>query len=107
MLRALLPVVLAVMLCSCNQEQFDVSSLSLVSESEIVLPLDGNARRKEKLVLSAAFSLDEDQYSYKVTSPEGELVWEGNFEGSGIRSAELEITDGARFPQGIYSYIFY
>lgn len=107
MLRAFLPVVLAVMLCSCNQEQFDVSSLSLVSDSEIVLPLDGNARRKEKLVLSAAFSLDEDQYSYKVISPEGELVWEGNFEGSGIRSAELEITDGARFPQGIYSYIFY
>ncbi len=95
------------LLFSCNQQEFSISSSSLRSESHIDVEADGSIRREDKLILSAAFSIETDNYTFSVTSPDGSLTWEGPIEGEGVRRAELEITPGALFPTGTYSARFY
>ncbi len=94
MRRLLLPLLL--ILVSCAAEEFTVSSLSLTED-------DGDA------YISAVFSDPESIYSFRITSPDGDLVWEGAFSGDGEekKSEALEITPGASFPVGEYSLILY
>ena len=107
MKRLLAALSLIAIICSCSQEQFDVSSLSLRSENTVTVSADGSGSWDSSLILSAAFSLEDDSYSFSVKSPGSVLSWEGVIQGSGIRTAELEITDGARFPEGTYTCLFY
>ena len=107
-MRKLLPLIaLMLLLFSCSKEEFSVSSLSLHSNDSISIE-EGRAHRDSVLVLSASLSDDDDaSYSFRVVSPDGDLSWEGPFDGSGIGRAELEITPGASFPEGTYSIIIY
>lgn len=106
-MRRAFPILLAIMLLfSCTKEEFTVSSLSLGSESTVTIE-DGNAHRSSHLYLSASLSDEEAQYTFRAVSPDGDLVWEGPFDGSGVRRIELEITPGALCPTGTYSIAIY
>ena len=103
---ALIILMILLLLFSCSKEEFSVSSLSLRSDSLITIA-DGKTTRDETLTLSASFSDDEAVYTFRVVSPDEDLVWEGTMDGSGVREAGLELTPGASFPEGSYSVIFY
>ena len=106
-MRKFLPVIaLMLLLFSCSKEEFSVSSLSLHSNDSISIE-EGRERRDSVLILSASLSDEDASYSFRAVSPDGDLSWEGPFDGSGVRRAELEITPGASFPEGTYSIIIY
>lgn len=104
-MRRFLPLLLILLLASCNEEAFDVSSLSLRGSVSIVM--EDESERTETLTLSAAFSDPDESYSYRLEAPGGILVWEGGMSGSDIQSDTIEITQGASFPSGEYSVLFY
>ena len=92
---------------SCAQEEFTVSSLSLRSRIDVAVE-GGEAMIDESLVLSAAPSDPEEGYTFRLSSPDGSLWWEGSLSGSDIlTSVPLELTPGAYFPEGDYSVLFY
>lgn len=95
------------LLSSCAAEQFSVSSLSMDMEREIVI--SEAASESNTLSVSAVFSSPDNSYTFRIVSPDGDLVWEGAFSGSGSdkTSETLEITPGAVFPQGEYSLLIY
>ena len=106
-MRKFLPVIaLMLLLFSCSKEEFSVASLSLHSNDSISIE-EGRERRDSVLILSASLSDEDASYSFRAVSPDGDLSWEGPFDGSGVRRAELEITPGASFPEGTYSIIIY
>ena len=96
---------LFLLLASCSEEAFDVSSLSL--RGNIGITISDTVEREESLVLSAAFSDLDESYTFRAVSPDGILVWEGTMSGSDILRADIEITPGASFPAGEYSILFY
>ena len=59
MKRLLAALSLIAIICSCSQEQFDVSSLSLRSENTVTVSADGSGSWDSSLILSAAFSLED------------------------------------------------
>lgn len=93
-------VILLLFLSSCAAEEFEVSSASLVSIS---------SDESRHLELSASFSDPDSSYTYRLSSPDSDLVWEGAMTGDGSdkTSDEILLTSGASFPKGEYSVIFY
>ena len=106
MRKALTILLLTLLLFSCSKEEFTVSSLSLRAESSITIE-DGRVRNASSIVLSAALSDEDAVYTFRIVSPDGDLVWSGPFDGSGVRRVELELTPGASFPEGQYSIVIY
>lgn len=102
--RSVSALLLLCLLLSCQKEQFTVSSLSLSSDSEILVNADGSYAVNEKVMLKGSIEgRGEDSYSFRLTSPDGDLAWEDSFEGF----AELELTPGALFPEGGYKLVLY
>lgn len=98
-MRKLLIIALSILLFSCEKSGFDFSSPSLHLE-----------RRNSVERLSFRVSLDDEQSSYFATiaSPDGLLRWQGNLEkGDDTYSLILEITPGASFSPGEYSFVIY
>ena len=105
-MRLLVPLLSLILLFSCAEEDFDVSSLSLSGSVDITAGEE--TVRKETLTLRAAFSDPDESYSYRIETPDGLLWWEGGMSGDDILSSEpLELTDGASFPSGDYPVLFY
>ena len=101
-MKWIVPLML-LLLSSCAKEQFTVSSLSLSTDSGIHIQSSGRVDRNEKMKLSASFDRAAD-YSFRLVSPDGDLVWEGSMSGE---SADIDITPGATFPEGSYKALFY
>ena len=96
-MRKLIPLIAAIaIISSCSQEEFSVSNAALSCSGD-------------DAVFSADFSLPDDTYTFRLTSPDGALTWEGamNGEGEAKSSVPIEITDGARLPEGEYSIMLY
>lgn len=108
-MKRFLPLLLiSLLFFSCSEEEFEIHSLSLDMERDIVLSETGKEERN-RLLISASFSSSDMTYSFRLTSPDGDLVWEGGFTGDGVDkvSQECGITDGAVFPEGTYPIIIY
>ena len=106
-MRKFLPVIaLMLLLFSCSKEEFSVSSLSLHSNDSISIE-EGREHRASVLILSASLSDEDADYTFRIVSPDGDLVWTGPFDGRGVRRVELELTPGAAFPEGEYSVVIY
>lgn len=95
-MRLIISLFLILSLSSCASEEFSVSSLSMNTEGE-------------DMFINAEFSPSDSTYTFRLVSPDGDLVWEGGFLGSDSekKSEELELTAGATFPEGLYSIIIY
>ena len=96
-MRFLLILVL-VFFSSCHAEEFSVSSASLSYDSAA-----------DAHTLETAVSQEGNTYTYRLTSPDGDLRWEGAMTGEGdVRfSDSILITPGAAFPEGSYHLILY
>ena len=108
MKRLLLLALLVLSILSCTEKDFEVYSLSLSMERDISLSED---ERKEvnRLFINASLSDPGMVYSFRLTSPDADLVWEGGFDGDGEEkvSQPCEITEDAIFPEGTYSILLY
>ncbi len=109
MLRLAAAAISVLLLFSCAEEQFSVSSLSLDMEREVSVASSGDSSEHNTLYVSASFSSPDNVYTFRLVSPDGDLSWEGAFPGSGSSrtSDPAEITDGAVFPEGEYSIMIY
>lgn len=99
-MRKILFIVLTslVLLFSCTREDFSISSATF-RETEggriISLYIDSDS---------------DDSYSFILTSPDGDLRWEGSLkeEREGVLSSDvIAITPSASFPKGGYSLIIH
>ena len=103
MRRALLALSL-LLLFSCSKEEFSVISLSLSSETAVYIDKDGGRETDEKVFLDGVLEGNEDDsYSFRLSSPDGDLVWEDDFN----PPVAIELTPGAVFPLGAYSITVY
>lgn len=107
-MRRLLPLLVLLLLFSCAEEQFSLSSVSL-SLSRSVSAASDSEIDSDSLYLSCSVSIPDSVYTFRVTSPDGDLVWEGAMTGEGEekRSEPLLLTPGASFPEGTYSILIY
>ena len=107
-MRWLILAIALLLVPSCAQEEFELSSLSLSIEREAEISPDGE-KESSALFIEASVSLPDDAYTFRIVSPDGDLSWEGQLEGSGSdrRSEAILLTPGARFPLGSYSMIIY
>lgn len=96
-----------IFLASCSSEEFSVSSLSLSLERDV--NISDVQKSMNKLYISGSFSSPDDNYTFRVVSPDGDLCWEGSFSGPDSEkiSEPLEITDNAIFQKGDYSILIY
>lgn len=103
-MRRVVIALVCVLLFSCAREDFQVDSQHLERFVKASVDSTGYAYSyQERLNLDVDFSNDNLSYSFKLTSPSGDLSWEGNLTGS----AELAITDGAIFPPEEWDVIYY
>ncbi len=106
-MRQIALLLLSFLLFSCSEEQFELYSLSAELDRDIEI----SEKREEKntLFITAEFSESDSIYTFRLTSPDGDLSWEGVFTGDGNEksSEELSITDNALFPSGEYSVLIY
>lgn len=99
-----LSIIIITLLLSCSKEQFNVSSLSLTSDTTVYIKADGTKVSDTTLVFKGrVHGPDDERYSFRLTSPDGDLSWEAEM----LPEQELELTPGAYFPEGSYSLIVY
>ena len=100
---SLLLAIIAVLLLSCTSKTFDIADASINRKVEGVVSVDGLLlSRSETVRLSVRIS-DEDssEYTFRLTSPDGDLSWEGAI--SNAYRPALVLTPGAAFSSGVYS----
>lgn len=90
-------LIIALLFPSCEKKGFSVSSVTL---------------KKVGSVLEFRFSSTDEDSSYELmlTSPSGALVWNSPLtkaEDGMFYSEPLEITEGASFEKGAYTYMIY
>lgn len=100
-------ILFIVLLFSCTKESFTLHSTRLIRNIEI----DGD-RRSENIVIEAEIEEKDGEngrYTYLLTSPDGDLRWDGELEKSGgcCISDELYITPLALFDEGEYTLYIY
>lgn len=104
---ALISIALLV-LFGCAREGFDVINASVERNITATVDADGNvAIEKESLVISYFVEPYNKNYTFKLTSPDGDLSWEGSLKGGRGKSDSLLLTPGASFEEGEYSLIIY
>jgi hypothetical protein len=95
-------------LFGCAREGFVVSSVSL--SREIVLSVDSTGScelENESININSRIEPNDGKYTFKLTSPDGDLSWEGALNGGRGVSDALLITPGATFLSGEYNLIIY
>ena len=95
-------------LFGCAREGFVVSSTAL--SREIVSSVDYSGAielESESIYIKSRIEPKDGQYTFKLTSPNGDLSWEGALKGGRRESDYLLITPGATFLPGDYDLIIY
>ena len=108
----LLLIAAMLLFSACAEEEFTLSGLSISMERKASADAGGVTEETALLRISAEVSHPESIYTFRLVSPDGDLVWEGamNAEEEGsdtLVSDPVEITAGALFPEGEYSLIIY
>ena len=108
----LLLIAAMLLFSACAEEEFTLSGLSIAMERKASSDASGLTDENAVLRISAEVSQPGSIYTYRLVSPDGDLVWEGAMnaveEGSDILVSDpAEITAGALFPEGEYSLIIY
>ena len=108
----LLLIAAMLLFSACAEEEFTLSGLSIAMERKASSDASGLTDENAVLRISAEVSQPGSIYTFRLVSPDGDLVWEGAMnaveEGSDILVSDpAEITAGALFPEGEYSLIIY
>lgn len=100
--------IIALLLISCQGSSFTVSDASLEHRTMLTVNEDESISDNSCIVLSFDSS-KEDNYTYILKSPEGDVSWEGVFTlADGLYvSEELYLSSHATFEKGEYEYFIY
>ncbi len=96
------------LLSACQGSSFTVSEVSLSHETRLVVSDERLVSDDSVMVLSFSTSTDDD-YSYVLVSPSGDVSWDGRFSkvDGKYRSEELMIGSASSFEKGRYGYYIY
>ncbi len=103
----LLLIVVSV-LFGCAREGFEVNHAKL--NRTIEASVDGNGVvTPERESINIAYSINpyRKSFTFKLTSPDGDLSWEGDLKAGRSKSEDLMITPGATFESGDYAILIY
>lgn len=98
----------ALLSMSCQGSSFTVLSAELSHETRLVVSEESVLYDRSAVVLSFSSSV-EDEYTFSLVSPSGDMSWEGAFsctDGEYV-SEELLVSSSASFEKGLYSYYIY
>lgn len=98
----------ALLAIGCQGSSFTLSDVELSHETKLVVSDEKVVRDNSSITLSFATNT-EDEYTYVLTSPSGEMSWDGSFRFADGRyvSTELLKSSTASFEKGKYTYYIY
>lgn len=93
---SIISLIFVFLLLSCSKSSFTLSGGRIVE--------DGRGRTLSVILENGE---KDDQYSFSLTSPDGDLRWEGLLTLSGVTlsSDYLLLTPGASMPRGTYTLV--
>ncbi len=101
----LIPVVSLFLLFSCAKDHFSVEGITFNRSINIEFDQAGEMVSSQERVSFSPSIIGSGPFSVKVISPERDLIWEGEVKNR--HRFYMDITDGATFPVGEYTFIFY
>lgn len=97
-MKRFLPLLLILLILSCSRSTFQVSGASFQQNEEGI-----------RVLVYTEDEGEDESFSFILTSPEGDLSWEGKLDGNrgSLYSDYLLITPGAQLPKGTYSIVIH
>lgn len=107
--KLIISAIIALLVISCQGSSFTVSDASLEHRTRLTVNEDESIISDNSCIVLSFDSSKEDNYTYILKSPEGDVSWEGVFSLADelYVSEELYLSSHATFEKGEYEYFIY